>query len=727
MLRIKGYESLVESEFRGDRDLMLLCTGSAFEGVVPPSLTGMFDDSISPNADLSCLHVLRKWTIDEPMPPPSKIKESSDLKAGVLPAELKRSSEEAQLSLAHYIKTDVPGKVKIKLRTISKELSKYAVKESGDSNDHYISTSLLGDKVQSILADMKSLVDISESFNDMDVGTEAAASSGQSKTAWGELNTPSEVTADEMKSSEQKMSPIVFGFPCPSWPSIASEWKERRRRHEWPDTSDVSAVASGGCHLVAPAAENGTTNPPDHTLWDVSFALAERSLICSLYAAQRKAYVVLLTLFHRHLSCPTIITPEHIKHVVFWTCEQSTISIWREDNMAECLLLLLDRLLHYLCDRNLPNYFLPDQNLIKDISSEDILSMVAKVSFVRRCPVEALNASFEQLKVADGATYEELFKAILIYMENHPEDEHPLDSIVQSAFTIGHMFLSLDNKDQALVLFEEGCELMLQIAQPDQRSLSILQLTAWLYVQTGLLEKAIEYYEIIVSISRMESTVEGFNFQTCLSNLACLYHVKSLTINDGIVKDHLLDKARGCFEVAMNQENSIQTVIHYSMFLIKHKQEDKALKILLDAHSSDGDINDRALWSQVTNFIEMEAETLDEDLASEVKDAGELDLPSVVLTQYLISKCLIIMKMRKQAKESNRALSRLCRSDMNERQDISWMLLGYCFKSLEDYHSAMKAFDSSMKSNRYYTLAEEQYDICKAHIKDDSESDESED
>ena len=749
---IRANETVAESELRGNPDLMALCTGSAFEGVFPAPISdqefgegnssgdsetgGLRGGGIPPEADLQCLYVFRKWTIDDE---PSEQKEADpkdqkdpNTQAGVGEGglELKRSRKEAPLSLAHLVTTDRPGKVRLRIRTVSKELSKFAVHRAGETVDMCLSPQQLGDKVCHVLGELRGMDIVAASVDALSVNDKKDEAPGKAAAAWPEGKAGgSDGAATEQ---EAKGEVVVFGFSSHCWPAVAAEWRTRRRRHEWPESADINAAISQGCHLVATVPSTGWPAAKDELeeedlTWDLSFMAAERALVCSLLVAQRKAYSLLLTLYHRHIGVKGKLSPQQVQHVVFWTCEQSTSAIWREDNLAECLLLLLDRLLHFVCDGVLPNYFLPAQNMFSDLSQVDALKLSSLVAGVRRNPIACLNACYNQRQLAEGTSYQDLFKPVLTYLESYPDEEHPLECIVQAAFTVGHVFLARDHKDRALVLFEEGCELMLQICRPDARSLGVLQLTAWLFLHTGLVDKAIEYYEIICSLSKAEQVADqGFDFQTCLANLACLYHVKSCHIPDETIQSHLVDKTRSCFEIAVSEGLTLQVALHYAIFLLKQGKPDKAVSILIDASSQDSDkSDDRTLWAHVTSFVEVEAETLDEDLSGEVREAGLLEVPTVVLVQYLITKGLVALGLRKQFKESNKALARLCRSSLNDKPAVSWSLLGYCFMASDDHHSALKAFGTAMKRDNYYTLAEDQYNMCKAKLGSDvSDSDE---
>ena len=717
MERVRNYEHAAEADFRNDPDLAVLCTGSSFEGVfIPTNTPSTTEAQWSEHLDINRMYVFRKWTIGEDaQSAPGAIFSQADVKDPSL--GLERSSKSTHVALANMVPTDQHGKVHVRLRVPSKELSKFARAPDNDESSMHVSGSLLRKYVEDTLDRARMVNGATTSFQKMAVDDPETQS--KARSAWSEV---AECPKTIFPSN------VTFGFYCPVWPSMASGWETRLRRHEWPDQSDISTVVNGGCHVTftaAPPAAGEETNAPDDLQWTLSFANAERILIHSLLTAQRKAYIILLSLYQDNLKIPCGITPHHLCHVVFWSCEHSAIGIWREDNLAECLLLLIDRLLHFLCVGILPNFFIPEMNLFKDISNEVMIDAIRCVSMVRQHPLEAHTTCYRDVRTVTGVTYEELFQPVLTYMAESAygsDDEHPLESIVQSAFEVGHVFLTTGNKDHALMMFEEGCEIMLQIAQPDQQSLHILQLTAWLYVQAGLLEKAIEYYEMIYNIVKT-GDFSDFPVQTCLSNLACLYHAKSYSSPDDVIREHLVNKAKSCFEIAVKDDFNIHTAVHYAMFLTKHNMEKAAIDLLLEAQEQNTASSDEDLWQQTSSFMEVEADTLEGDIGDEVREAGELVLPTCCLTQYLISKALVALGLGTQARDSVEALRKLHASPLNEFKDVSGSLLGYCYKVMNNFREAARMFEEVVASNKYNGTAEEQLQLCRSKCQSSSDAD----
>ncbi len=75
--------------------------------------------------------------------------------------------------------------------------------------------------------------------------------------------------------------------------------------------------------------------------------------------------MVLLKIIKKaYLSDYDVISTYHLKNLFFWECENRDDDFWREDNYAECLLSVMDRLVECLKKRHLPHHIIPDSNLL---------------------------------------------------------------------------------------------------------------------------------------------------------------------------------------------------------------------------------------------------------------------------------------------------------------------------------------------------------------------------
>ena len=197
-------------------------------------------------------------------------------------------------------------------------------------------------------------------------------------------------------STESPKLPIdldnVYAIKCNTWPLSASEWKKRQRLWNWPSASMIEQIVSDGCLLV-PVGHRLSPEPDFE--WRISFSKAEKTLAQSLTVFQKKAYMLLKLLHREYFSSPQIIATYHLKTILFWVCERVPESFWSNSNMASCLFALLDELITCLASHNLPNFFIPENNMISHVHSDFVKTALKKVLAVRRDPFEAI-LSFDQ-------------------------------------------------------------------------------------------------------------------------------------------------------------------------------------------------------------------------------------------------------------------------------------------------------------------------------------------
>ena len=75
-----------------------------------------------------------------------------------------------------------------------------------------------------------------------------------------------------------------------------------------------------------------------------------------------------------------IIKSYHLKTIAFWYIEKRPQNSFTEENVATHLVLLLQELAEALRKQDLPMYFMPKVNLLKDVENyEEVMDMVEKI------------------------------------------------------------------------------------------------------------------------------------------------------------------------------------------------------------------------------------------------------------------------------------------------------------------------------------------------------------
>lgn len=179
------------------------------------------------------------------------------------------------------------------------------------------------------------------------------------------------------------------------WPSCAAAWADRQR--QWPDSDTVKDVTSYGCHLVPKQPACLSEEDPLYGMFfQYSFARAENVLLNKLNddnPVLTDCLRMLKFLCELHFDRPQLLKSYHMQTIVLLAAERLPLSHWKANNFVKHLLDLLDDLLHYLIAHNLPNYFIPQQNLFQQFAPDFILDVAVRVSKVRRNPIKYLTPS----------------------------------------------------------------------------------------------------------------------------------------------------------------------------------------------------------------------------------------------------------------------------------------------------------------------------------------------
>src|SRR6218665_2980771 len=165
---------------------------------------------------------------------------------------------------------------------------------------------------------------------------------------------------------------FVYAVLCPYWPPEADEWRIRKRINGWPTTDLIDKIVADGCHLVP---KSHHSNPNDDTSWRFSFSQAELLLISSWNEVQNYIYHVLRLLKSDVIAkCggekKTFLCTYYFKTLMLWACEEKPSSFWSEDQIEEAIEELLLQMIQWLIDRNCPNYFIRENNMIDHLQTD---------------------------------------------------------------------------------------------------------------------------------------------------------------------------------------------------------------------------------------------------------------------------------------------------------------------------------------------------------------------
>ena len=215
----------------------------------------------------------------------------------------------------------------------------------------------------------------------------------------------------------------VLAMPCKEWPPTAKPCIKRFQDKGWFREDLIQKIKDGGCHIV-PVPHKTMDGKMLKMEWRISFATTERLIARTALAnVQKQAYVAIKTLFHQKLKKLEILSSYHMKTVFFFTCERILESFW-EENLFLCILFFLDFLIECIEKRNIPNFFIPENNLIDYITEEQFVTLQKTLKEIRRDPLKPLLSFFYDRyfdELGAKLDYKDIFAAVILDMKNHSQ------------------------------------------------------------------------------------------------------------------------------------------------------------------------------------------------------------------------------------------------------------------------------------------------------------------
>ncbi|XP_052268873.1 uncharacterized protein LOC127870285 [Dreissena polymorpha] len=167
----------------------------------------------------------------------------------------------------------------------------------------------------------------------------------------------------------------AFLYHCPS---ILSKWAARPRH--WPLPDVVQQVVSLGAFLT-PVGFKGSEY--QHVEWRVCFNAGEIELVNNLTETHIKLYFLLKRVKNDVLNPhKKEVSSYTLKNIVLWIAENNHQSLFHERNLLHWLHVALDALRVALDTRELPNYMIPDRNLMaaSELDGEQQSSWISTIT-----------------------------------------------------------------------------------------------------------------------------------------------------------------------------------------------------------------------------------------------------------------------------------------------------------------------------------------------------------
>ena len=490
-----------------------------------------------------------------------------------------------------------------------------------------------------------------------------------------------------------------FVFPvfcCPIWPNAAKDWPKRERTSNWPNREIVEKIISEGCHIV-PVCHSHSKEP--QLEWRMSFSVAELTLMHNISRSQRQCYLLLKTLHSQELKEPKALVTYHLKTLFLWMCEMIPPEEWNPDNIGPCLMKMLDHLYRCLKERNLPSYFIPENNLIDRIPDELCDELASRVEQIRQHPLRYLFEFNNKYKWFFGlfwVTAEKLFQPILedaktstSLKQSHAKVFfiqgclHAINHLLEHGALLNSVMEKSKNPDpgsteyklpydNALDILEDVLRLHKKVTEENMEMSQLAMICGSNICQYT--DCLIGFYERF-----LERYPEDPNKGTVLGNLGCCYHVKYLRPLCDQRKLEMKDLALEAFKLSLENGASPTTQVDFSLFLCAIQRENDAAEHLkssfeLLGHEKEGE-------NIPTNmYVHAELLTLDDNIRQISDKQGKVSLFSFSLAAYLLVKLSHDKEEQVQIiKDFESQCKRTCRLKDKKAIEVgnAFVLLGY--------------------------------------------------
>ena len=222
------------------------------------------------------------------------------------------------------------------------------------------------------------------------------------------------------------------------WPEVSREWLQRKR-NEWPDRQIIDKCMEIGCHIVY---KQHPLNKTHLNEWRYSMSLVEIALAHTFNEYQRRAYIISKYILKHYLFKQKEISSYHLKTAMFWLCEQKDTSSWRNQSLSENVLDIIKTLRNFLNEKNIPNFFIRDCNMIGHFTGDFLNERVKLLDSLLTDLMGCLNF---KLKKEDLLRESKLPFNIDQLADTLNADKDDGIALTQLRFQTNYLFLAMSN------------------------------------------------------------------------------------------------------------------------------------------------------------------------------------------------------------------------------------------------------------------------------------------
>lgn len=498
----------------------------------------------------------------------------------------------------------------------------------------------------------------------------------------------------------------IHGFHCDDWPSVASEWTTRHRSNGWLSPELVQRIVSKGCYLV-PVPHKRSKNPDVE--WRISFAESEQMVAeYAVTNAQRQCFIFFKLLRYQiqQETSKKLLSSYCLKNVFLFCCEQLPVAAW-DVNPGHCLLHMLDCVQTCLQQGELPNYFIPDKNLLDLFTDEDINTSIVLLDVMRSDVISlVLNFTDNHVLVYEGngcLTTKVVFRSVIASVLEDVPTYIKTRNVVNS---LTGAFLRTQC-DIAVIRLRDGCSpfeyhkaFMDCFLSSHLHDIHIIDLFNLIGLNLGDIVASLKYFELLLQLQNVYPDVVKVK-----GNLACMYFTASQLLKS--ISGEQLGRADELFkEVLAHEGVHFPTTIDYSNYLC-HAQKWREAGLLLEQFVR----FERKCHKCSNSYNSLESVTLDPVLQKEFAHTNLLHLSSLSLAYYYLIKAYTNLHL-----DFSDHLYEFDQHCASIQCAVDFQLLGYCYVNGKNYPNALKSFLKALEVDPSNEVAAQNVDFCEEKL-----------
>lgn len=255
------------------------------------------------------------------------------------------------------------------------------------------------------------------------------------------------------------------------WPRQAYNWTKREPQSGWPLKEMIREASEKGCLIIRRAHE--FSEHPDIE-WQFVFNEAEKVLVQSFTDAMMFCFRVFKTLVDHHQTQNLKVKPKTYWQLtaMFYSSERIPHQVW-SSNPGGCIMFLISWLYNHIHQKNLPHYFIPENNMIEHVDDQEMKHLETSLEAIRLFPFHSIYFLLESHSFLNLSVIDQIESSIEDY--KLLKDKHKVVEMifVPISFTLARRSVKCNLNPfyiQALEYIENAFELTINVKKEDDHT-----------------------------------------------------------------------------------------------------------------------------------------------------------------------------------------------------------------------------------------------------------------